>query len=170
MNSEVLKNLEKVKDTSRITFLKELCNKHGDFKVCTKIGDWCSKWVSVMHCWENPSEIWRLEAANNRTLFPSEIVLDLDDNLEWWDVVKKLKHYDLRPFKVYHSGSRGFHIHIFESELGIVGSLFRERIRKHLIKKVGADLHLVKENHMITLENAPNAKTLVKKELIYECH
>lgn len=160
----------------QIGFLQHLANKHGDFRVCTRDGESCTKWVSVQYCTENPKELWRLATANQREIFHSEIILDLDPakdetSIPDWkikNIISQLKYYDLTPFKIYHSGSKGVHIHIFEADLVLFDKYSRQKIRKYLISKLSADLMLASENHMITIENSPNAKTGQLKTLIFQ--
>jgi hypothetical protein len=166
-----------------VLWLQERANKAGDFFVATHYPDgrW-SKWVSVMHCWETPSDMWRLATATNMSSRPCDIFIDLDPEegelvvppSRMWDVVSKLKVYGFYPFEVYWTGSRGYHIHIVEPELCLVEKrIHRERIRKHLMERVGADLMLSSEKHLIAIPNVNHWKSGNPKKLIYKypkCH
>ncbi len=161
-----------------VGWLQERANKGGDFLVATHYpeGHW-SKWVSVMYCWENPEELWRLAIATNMSPRPCDIFIDLDPQegekvvpaQRMWDLASKLKYYQLSPFEVFWTGSRGYHIHIEEPELNLLEDRSqRERIRKYLLKKVGADLMLASEKHLIAIPNIPHWKSGNPKELIYK--
>ena len=83
------------------------------------------------------------------------------------DVIKKVKNYEPDYFEVWWSGSRGFHFHIYDKYLSLIeGSYQRNKIRKHVLKELSADLALASEKHMVALEGAPNHKTGKLKILV----
>ena len=96
------------------------------------------------------------EQINQREVLPNEIVLDLEDKKQLKPIAKELKEMQL-SFKIFITGSRGYHIHILfnrkltEREVGdIVGYFY-------------VDLQ-VTPGHMIALENYPHWKTGNLKE------
>ena len=156
----------------RLGFLQELANKYGDFRVNILFEDkgktHSSKWHSVMKCWESDKGLWFLSQANQRTLLPHEIILDLDgikDIKELWQICETLTKAK-ENFIAYHSGGKGYHIHIYATELLFYDKKTREQLREDIIRgefKEQADIQLKSENHTIQIENTPHRKTLRKK-------
>jgi len=157
-------------ERQQIGYLQECCNRYGDFLVSThrQDGNW-TKHSSVLWCWENiEKEAWRLARANNRTLFSNEVVLDFDLGKQETSeallervkaATKTLREKGIR-FKVYFTGSKGYHIHIISYEINGVPKSFYLWFIKHF----GGDTMIANKNHMIALENAPHWKTGNKKE------
>ena len=91
-----------------------------DFELCglKKIGEETisTKWKKYSEvCFPlNPNEDWKIEWVNNRTILPNEIVLDIEnpDLNNLLSVIKKLRD-KTENFKLFGTGSRGYHIHIF---------------------------------------------------------
>jgi len=158
--------------TYRIGYLQECCNKYGDFKVAIafkKDDDivW-SKHRSVIECWHN--DLMFLEEANNRQIFNHEVILDFDnitptEKLEL--ICNTIKDYGF-PYKVYFSGSKGYHIHIKIPQLATMNKFARESVRKYITKRCGCDKQKSYDASMIAIENVPHWKTGKKKELIVE--
>lgn len=163
----------KFQNPFKVGYLQQCCNKYGDFKVCTRNpdGSW-TKHYSVLYCWSNlETEGWRLDKANNRTAFPCELILDFDAQPNENPghlrgrlkvVCRQLVAYE-EKFKVYFTGSRGFHIHI------LIPSLESEpqSLRQYTANELGCDVQVVGPDHMIALENCPHWKTgLMKKEVL----
>jgi len=162
-------------ENQRTGFLQWACNHFGDFKVATRFqnGDWTQHW-SVLKVWHNPKEFWRLDQANNRTLYPCEIVLDIDPvSSETPEQIAK-RFYDIAntlieegyEFYAYHSGSRGFHIHLIFPDLVLEDESFRRELRKNFIKAFGCDMMKSSEQSMIALEFTPHWKTGKPKQLV----
>tara|TARA_R100000808_G_scaffold21295_1_gene46060 strand:+ start:385 stop:942 length:558 start_codon:yes stop_codon:yes gene_type:complete len=169
--------LKEIKDISRIGYLQKLANKCGDFKVFTMVGSWTSKRRSVLECTETPELMKWLAMANYMQILKNWIVLDIDEPVNKdgkvpWEVVDKIitkiKYYDLGKFKVYDSGGKGYHIHIIENDLALEHYSVRQRLRAHLIKKVGADLMMKSEKMCIQIPGAPHRKTLLSKKEVYQ--
>ena len=121
-----------------------------------------------MWCWEKiDEEGWRLDQANNRTPTPPETILDLDVKtpeeglIRIKEIVDELRELN-ENFKVYFSGSKGYHIHIIDPEL-------KKTNFQLLGKLLGTDIALLnyKNNHMIALEGAPHWKTGNKKVEVF---
>ena len=156
-----------LRDTKKLTSLFERCNKFGDYKVCKLSKEGGTPWISVLYAWENPDERWKLLSANNRTLFKHEVVGDLDphkdeervSNDRLINAIKKVKKYEPNYFEVWFSGSRGYHLHIFDESMMLLEEQNRNRIRKHVLSRISADLSLASEKHMIALEHALHHKT-----------
>ena len=154
-------------------------NKYGPFKIAEKFPtplvynksefDW-SKHVDVLTAWEK-EEWWRLERANNRQIFPCEIVLDMDPTSNQTksqvrNRAKRIYHrlHKLRyTFTCYFSGSRGYHFHLFFPELASYTLYRRKQLREQIIKKFKCDLQKSSDNTMIALEHCPHWKTGNKK-------
>lgn len=159
----------------RKNFLEWGSNKYGDIKVSKRLyGDKYSKWVSVLDICHDEKEIWRLEQATDRTLFPCEIVLDIDlrKNETKVELRKRFEGIirdlikDQYRFAAYGTGGNGYHIHLLFYELVERGESLRKEIRDYFIRKYGADTQLKSDKHMILIEYTPNRKTGVPKHLI----
>ena len=106
----------------------------------------------------NPWEDNKIIHINNREILPIEVVIDLEDADSVDDVIEKLKEDGL-PFYAFHSGSRGFHIHIFLKE-----ALTTEQ-KLSLIKRYGGDEMKAHNGTTIALEYAKHWKTgKIKRE------
>lgn len=163
---------------NRTAYLQWLCNKYGDFKVAhkSKDGQW-SKHFSVLYCWHNLDvQQWRLEIANNRQIFACELVIDLDPNTNETieDMQNKLKEIvkDLRKrqvkYKIFFSGSRGYHIHCIIPYLLFMPQNKRTKYRESILRKYNADVAKKSEKTMIALEYAPHWKTGMEKIEVME--
>jgi len=106
--------------------------------------------------------------ANARTILKNEIVIDLDDGTktEMIRIAKEIiKWYP--EAKVFDSGSKGIHIHIFDNKLLDMKRHEREDHRLKLINIFNADTQKAYERTTIALEYAPHWKTgYLKEELI----
>ena len=170
--------LNKICNPSMAGYLQEIANRSGDFKVYTKIGNWTSKRRSVLECSETSKGLWWLSVANYMEVLKHWILIDLDEPLGddgkvpleiLNNAITKIKFYKLGNFKVYYSGGKGYHIHIEEPDLVILDYYSRQKVRAHIIKKLGADLMLKSEKMTIQIPGAPHRKTLRKKKEIMRC-
>jgi len=163
--------------TGQRGYLQDCCNRYGDFKVAVAWTDndgnphW-SKHRSVMSCWESEEGLRFLDRANNRQLFPHEIVLDLDDDFsekKLSDTCELLQKFHL-AYQAYSSGSRGYHIHILLLSGQIMEArrnfLSLDEARRYLINLCLADPAKIRSNSMIALQNAPHWKTGRVKTLL----
>ena len=102
-----------------------------------------------------------LEKANNRTILPCEVVIDLEEKEKFPETLEKIKR-DFKFYSAYETGSRGYHIHLFFD-----GKLTSEG-KKGIVKKYGGDIQKASERTMIALENCPHYKTGKIKKVIEE--
>ncbi len=99
--------------------------------------------------------------ANNRTILPNEIILDIENPEQFSEVFEKVKR-DFQFYSAYKTGSRGMHINLwFNESLDPKEKLF-------IIKKYGTDEQKASVRCMIALENCPHWKTGKPKILIEE--
>ena len=103
--------------------------------------------------------------ANARTILKNEIVIDLDDGTKEEMYLKAgiVKKY-FPSAKVYDSGSKGIHIHIFDRSMLHMTKQEREDYRMRHIKMFDADPQKAYERTTIALEYAPHWKTGVIKD------
>jgi len=160
--------------------LQELCNRYGDFKVCKMWKDEngntrSTKHLTVMECWESEEGLRFLNEVNNRQILPVELVLDIEQPELIEVAIKILQTLQLYNAKVYSTGSRGYHIHVFSSDFIfnpdiplLLNKTKRNQLRQYILTKhlPFADLQKASENTMIALENAPHWKTGVAKTLV----
>lgn len=154
-------------------YLQTLCNKYGDFKIARAWKDskgemhW-SKHHSVMELWESEQGINFLQTANNRQILPVEMVIDLDDHptLERANYICDLLEKAQAHYEAYFTGSKGYHIHIWDHDLLALSQKQREKVRALLCAITGADMMKKSDKVMIALENAPHWKTGNKKQLL----
>ncbi|MFZ5985711.1 MAG: hypothetical protein ACOYWZ_01115 [Bacillota bacterium] len=161
-------NLKKIRDEagSQREYLQMLCNKFGDFKVCSSFtadkGEICwTKHYSVLDIWHDEAQMWRLDSATHRTILPNEVVLDLDEqtdiNLHF--AVNLLDRIGIN-YEVFSTGSRGYHIHIlFNSELSA-------EARKDFLMLFNADRSKASSEAMIAIEFARHWKSHKIKSII----
>jgi len=109
---------------------------------------------------ENPKNIWWIENVNNRTIFPNEVVLDLEEKSQLQPSLLKLKALGWE-YKAFSTGSRGYHIHIFFNRE------ISEKEKLKIIKDFGADEQKASKKCMIALEFKPHWKTGKLKELYH---
>lgn len=106
-----------------------------------------------------PWEDYKLKWINNRQILPNELVLDIEEKEGFDEIIKKVKTWGY-PYRVFSTGSRGFHIHMFfDKEL-----TKEEKLR--IIETLKADKQKAHENSMIALEYCPHWKTGKMKEEI----
>lgn len=159
----------------RIGYLQGLCNRYGDFKVARSWTDSKGemKWTkhrSVMECWESEDGINWLAHVNNRGIQPAEIILDLDDSpteQRMNEICDKLDKAG-EQYKAYFTGSRGYHIHIWNQDFATWQPNQREKARRIIIALTGCDGMKASERMLICLEDAPNGKTGRNKTLLRE--
>lgn len=102
-----------------------------------------------------------IENANNRTIFPFEVVIDIEEPDKYEINLQKIKK-DFKFYSSYKTGSRGYHIHLFfDRDL-------KEEEKLCLIKRYNGDKQKASKRNMIALENCPHWKTGNVKTLIEE--
>jgi len=100
-----------------------------------------------------------IEIVNNRTIFPFEVVIDLEDPSKYERIIRRIKK-DLKHYYSYKTGSRGYHIHLFfDREL-------TENEKLSIIDLYEGDRQKKGKRTMIALENCPHWKTGNRKELV----
>ena len=125
-----------------------------------------------------------IQRANNRTTLNNEVILDYDRVILPEDVMKDLhvlsaityckkKHY---RYAVYHTGSKGVHVHIYIDDLFRMSPYDRKRYREQLIARFRGDIGLkpnfsgdyqkASDNVPIALEFVPHWKIGRPKTLI----
>lgn len=166
---------------------------NNDLEIClsgkTREGNiWFSKrykLFNLMHL--NPSDListdtqdkikkpiwWFIQNATHRSILDIEIVIDIDDKGEYEsikdkaiDIIKNLKkNFSDTQFKVYFTGSKSYHIHIFIQEFRDIP--IRDELKKTFLADfVEADALKVGKN-MIALEGAPHYKSGQIKEEVF---
>lgn len=149
---------------NQVTYLQLLCNKYGDFKIAFGSKQGWSKHLSVMECWERGD--WQfMQRANNRQIFNNELVLDIDEKTQSESlnkvkqIIPELDNAELE-YKIFFTGSRGYHIHIlFDTNLNSM-----EKFKMDIIRVLGTDMMKAHSNTMIALEHAPHWKTGIEKK------
>jgi len=125
-----------------------------------------SKWKKYSECvfpiefdgkTDNWEEVSFFKQINQRQILPIEIVLDLEEKETLPSVIQKLKDLEL-TYKVFSTGSRGYHIHIFFKEK------CSQKEKLKLIKYCGGDEQKDGNKCLIALEYAPHWKSGKLKE------
>ena len=112
------------------------------------------------------NENWKDEQffkqINQRQILPIEVVLDLEDKDQLKPISKTLSEWEqIKDFKIYSTGSRGYHIHIFFKEE------LSEKEKFKIIKFFGADEQKAGEKCLIALEGVPHWKSgKIKQEVV----
>ena len=136
-----------------------------DFKISglerTEKGDKSTRWFNysekVMPI--DQDKDYLLQWVNQRQILPNEIVIDLEERETIKSVITKLKSYN-QKFKIFDTGSRGYHIHIFFK------MALTEKQKSKYISKFGGDGQLNSGKHMINLEYSKHWKSgKIKKEV-----
>ena len=103
--------------------------------------------------------------ANLRELFPTEIILDLEEKTRVEEIKKQLKEKDIK-YTLWDTGSRGVHFHMFFLNMPLDNIEYRKKIRQIFIKKYDADMSKASEKTLISIENKPHHKTMNKKVIM----
>jgi hypothetical protein len=123
---------------------------------------------------------WFIQHCNHRQILRNEIILDFDRPISPENV---LADYDVKRiaqqlredkfrFVVYHSGSKGVHIHLYNDWLLLSTKENRESFRRDFILSctklfaVGLDLQKASDATMIALEHTPHWRTGTRKQLL----
>lgn len=122
---------------------------------------------------------WFVQNANHRQILKNEIIFDFDRPIEQDKVlqdndVKKLIVALKKEFWnicIYHSGSKGVHVHLYWLPLSSLNKQDRETFRlatlKHFEWFAGVDLQKASDSCMIAMEHVPHWKTGRTKTLIF---
>lgn len=159
----------------RVGYVQDLCNKYGDFKVATSWKNaqgevlW-SKHRSVMQLWQDEDGLRFLQRVTHRQILTQEIVLDFDTQeslTKIREAMEYLKEMKGITFKLFETGSKGYHIHIF-FKTDDLNPKIRKRAKEMLCERFLCDLHKANDNVMIALENVPHWKSgKLKREVSY---
>ena len=166
-----INDLEYRPEETQLQRLSRWANIYGDFKVTYSHRDaegihHFSKHLSVLECLRTDWGIKFLEKANHRQIQPVEYVLDLDDKPTIKQFNKICDFLD-QMGEIYYgffTGSKGYHIHIFNYDL--IKENSKKLLRIALATKFKGDLLKTSENVMIAMEFQPHWKTGKKKELL----
>lgn len=113
-----------------------------------------SNWWSYLE-WQASS--WKIRMANNRTILPNEIVLDVDEKTikeslaKTISITKDLNNKGIN-YIAYNTHSRGFHIHIFYERSNKIDKL-------KFIQQYGCEELKASEKCMIAIEGASHWKS-----------
>ena len=146
-------------------------NNQRDFFVCgTYAPKKFSKWktylnsVAIIDVLNLENNNWKdlkyFEQINNRSIFPHEIVLDIEEPEQLKPIIEKIKEH-LVNFSVFETGSRGYHIHIyFDRDMSIIE-------KENVVKLLGTDIQKCSEKNLIALENTEHWKGTgkIKREI-----
>ncbi len=131
-----------------------------------------TKWKKYSECifpinFDGTCDDWKtqkfFEQINQRQILPNEIVLDIEDKKQIKPTIEKLEKWGWE-YSIWETGSRGYHIHLF---------LKKECIQKEkeaFAKKLGTDIQVASDKHLIALENEKHWKKTgkIKKEVSKE--
>lgn len=139
-----------------------------DFKISglkrTENGDKSTKWYKYSEkiMIIDPDEEYKIKWVNQRQILPIEIVVDLEERETIKEVLKKIKSFGHTNYKIFDTGSRGYHIHLFfPKEL-------TEKQKEKYLQRLGADTQLNSNKHMINLEYAEHWKSGKLKKEVFE--
>lgn len=122
---------------------------------------------------------WFIQHCNHRQILQNEVIFDFDrvitkeDTLVDTDVHKLIAelHTDGWRYVVYHTGSKGVHVHIYFDGLILLSRQQREAFRTGLLKRyswfANVDYQKTSDKTMIALEHTPHWRTGTKKTMIY---
>ena len=105
--------------------------------------------------------------VNLRRLFSNEVVLDLEDKSQLDNCLQKLNEHNW-SYRVWDTGSRGYHIHLLFEGLEKEHLEVRNRFRKFVISEFEADESVASESHAIAMEDKIHFKTQKSKTLFKE--
>lgn len=146
---------------NKLHYNKEFDNQQGNLELCFAFKD--DKGISRFSKWEkylNCDEEFILK-ANNRTILPNEVVIDLEEPERFEKVLEEIKK-DFNFYSAYKTGSKGYHIHLWFNR-----KLSPEE-KRVVIQRYGCDEQKAIERCMIALENCPHWKTGNPKTIIKE--
>ena len=118
------------------------------------------KWKAYKDCDEKERK-----EANLRTIFPNEVILDIE-SLDNIDAIKKQLEIDKFKYLMCKTGSRGIHIHIYFYNLEQYSKDLRNKIREKIIKIYKCDESKKSEDTLIAMLNRPHFKTMLEKEVL----
>jgi len=149
-------------------YLDLLFERFGDFYVASLYykNKSCSNRFAKWYWYSEIKDSNLVNLINNRTIFDIELVLDLDNKYKFSDLIKQLNQDNLNYY-AFHSGNKGYHIHLFFPELRDFSAITRKAIKIKLIERYSSDLMKSSEKTMIALEHFPHFRTNRPKQLLY---
>lgn len=153
---------------SKKGWLDYLYNTYGEFKLAfASLDKDGNPFWSKHHPYQEIRDDQRfIECANNRTILESELVLDLEQPDQLIPTIAKLHEENVYTYSVFKTGSRGYHIHIFNPVFQESINPKARKLKEHIIRKIGADPAKASNKAMIALEFAPHWKTGKTKEYV----
>lgn len=128
---------------------------------------------------------WFIQHCNHRQILKNEIILDFDrpinreavmQDYDVQRVAARLQEDEWR-FIVYHTGSKGVHIHVYNNWLIPCTKERREDFRTAFLKNyfgstgiqlLDIDFQKASDKTMIALEHVPHWKTGIEKVVVYQ--
>lgn len=115
-----------------------------------------SKWKKYLDCDDK-----FVARANNRSILPNELVLDIEQPERFSEVLENVKS-DFEFYSAYKTGSKGYHIHLF------FDSKLSSDEKRSIISEYRTDEQKGSDRCLIAIENVPHWKTGNLKTLIEE--
>lgn len=166
---EILKmqfNIYNNQEQNKTSILDHLYNTYGDFWISQYLQD-IDKWT----IWNRFSE-QKFNSTNDkllRSIFSEEIVLDIESDDKVQEIKELLISKNLK-FKLWRSGGRGYHFHLFFSGLKSFDETIRPYIKEAIIKELSfgvGDLKKKDNKNLIGCEFYQHRKGNYK-ELMFE--
>lgn len=123
---------------------------------------------------------WFIAQLSHRQILKNEIIFDFDrlitkeEALEDKDVKKLVARLerDKLKFCMYHTGSRGVHLHVYVDKIATMEKHEREEFRKEFLRTydefAGVDFQKTSDSCMIAMEFVPHWKTYVEKTMLFK--
>lgn len=156
-------------EQDKMEYLKGLYDSLGDYELFfvkgydpdskKAIAGWTS-WKLYSQCNEEEKQ-----QANLRSVFKSEIVLDVEDPRRIDEITSELVGTPCN-WLCFETGSRGYHVHILFDELNNMDSSQVTIIKERIIKHFGCDISKKSDRNLIALEHVPHFKTGNVKKLV----
>jgi len=163
--NEVISTVQGV--TEKRNYLDFLWNKYGHFdtQVSKKLEDGTHQYWRRKPWVEARDNFSYIKQINHRSIFPTEVVIDLEEPELQKSVCEQLTKEGF-SYYCYQTGSRGHHIHLQFPELVFYRKDFQKAFKQKLIERFCGDLAKAGTNCMIALELTPHWKTGNKKSML----
>lgn len=150
-------------------WLDYLRNTYGPFKLAAahkegEVASW-TKWRDYDECREDAAFI---SQANNRTILPCELVIDLEAPEALGKAEEYLEANQIYDYATFNTGSRGYHIHIIHHLFQHDQNPQAKLLKQEILTQTGGELLKASPNVMIALEFAPHWKTGKTKTYVKE--
>lgn len=139
-------------------------SKTGNLEVQSRTEKYTTKW---QNWWEIREYPYKIKPINNRLIAIPELLCDYDPNPNETkkdfvrrinENLKLMREDHVKILGVFHSGSRGVHVHALVSWLCYLPKREREGMKTFLLKRYGAEIGKANRS-MITCELSKNTKT-----------